>query len=35
MSNCPGPDRLLRLLEEDRPEVDQTEVAAHLVRSVS
>ena len=30
MSNCPRPDRLLRLLGDDLPEIDQTEVAAHL-----
>ena len=30
MSNCPSPDRLLRLLRDDLPEIDQTEVVAHL-----
>jgi Protein kinase domain len=30
MSNCPSPDRLLRLLRDDPPEIDQTEVVAHL-----
>ena len=30
MSNCPRPDRLLRLLGDDLPEIEQTELVAHL-----
>ncbi len=30
MSSCPSPDRLRHLLRDDPPEIDQTELAAHL-----
>ena len=30
MSSCPHPDRLLRLHSGDLPEIEQTELVAHL-----